>query len=228
MSKIISVNHLSKSYITEKKRIDILQEINVEFETGKFYAIMGHSGSGKSTLINILGLIDNFDSGKYILFGKDITAMTDNELSKIRMKNIGFIFQEFYLNNTLKAWENVVVPMLINDEIPKKERKERSCKLLKMVGLEDRMEHYPKELSGGEQQRVAIARALANNPKMILADEPTGNLDEEHEEQIFNILKEISKSGKCVIVVTHSNDVKKYADIIYKISNGKIVRQDEI
>ncbi len=228
MSKIISVNHLSKSYITEKKRIDILQEINVEFETGKFYAIMGHSGSGKSTLINILGLIDNFDSGKYILFGKDITAMTDNELSKIRMKNIGFIFQEFYLNNTLKAWENVVVPMLINDEIPKKERKERACKLLKMVGLEDRMEHYPKELSGGEQQRVAIARALANNPKMILADEPTGNLDEEHEEQIFNILKEISKSGKCVIVVTHSNDVKKYADIIYKISNGKIVRQDEI
>ena len=228
MSKIISVNHLSKSYITEKKRIDILQEINVEFETGKFYAIMGHSGSGKSTLINILGLIDNFDSGKYILFGKDITAMTDNELSKIRMKNIGFIFQEFYLNNTLKAWENVVVPMLVNDEIPKKERKERACKLLKMVGLEDRMEHYPKELSGGEQQRVAIARALANNPKMILADEPTGNLDEEHEEQIFNILKEISKSGKCVIVVTHSNDVKKYADIIYKISNGKIVRQDEI
>ena len=228
MSKIISVNHLSKSYITEKKRIDILQEINVEFETGKFYAIMGHSGSGKSTLINILGLIDNFDSGKYILFGKDITAMTDNELSKIRMKNIGFIFQEFYLNNTLKAWENVVVPMLINDEIPKKERKERACKLLKMVGLEDRMEHYPKELSGGEQQRVAIARALANNPKMILADEPTGNLDEEHEEQIFNILKEISKSGKCVIVVTHSNDVKKYADIIYKISNGKVVKQDEI
>lgn len=228
MSKVISVDHLTKSYVTERGIIDILKGINVEFETGKFYAIMGHSGSGKSTLINILGLIDNFDSGKYILFGKDITMMNDKELSKIRMKNIGFIFQEFYLNNTLKAWENVVVPMLINEEIPKKERKTRACKLLKMVGLEDRMEHYPKELSGGEQQRVAIARALANNPKMILADEPTGNLDEEHEEQIFSILKEISKSGKCVIVVTHSNDVKKYADIIYKISSGKVVKQNEI
>lgn len=228
MSKVISVDHLTKSYVTERGRIDILKGINVEFETGRFYAIMGHSGSGKSTLINILGLIDNFDSGKYILFGKDITMMNDKELSKIRMKNIGFIFQEFYLNNTLKAWENVVVPMLINEEIPKKERKTRACKLLKMVGLEDRMEHYPKELSGGEQQRVAIARALANNPKMILADEPTGNLDEEHEEQIFSILKEISKSGKCVIVVTHSNDVKKYADIIYKISSGKVVKQNEI
>lgn len=228
MKKAISIENLQKSYSTEKKKVEVLKKVNLDFENKKFYAIMGHSGSGKSTLINILGLIDNFDSGKYILFGKDITTMSDKELSKIRMKNIGFIFQEFYLNNTLKAWENVVVPMLINDEISKKERKERACKLLKMVGLEDRMEHYPKELSGGEQQRVAIARALANNPKMILADEPTGNLDEEHEEQIFNILKEISKSGKCVIVVTHSNDVKKYADIIYKISNGKVVKQDEI
>ena len=128
MSKVISVDHLTKSYVTERGRIDILKGINVEFETGRFYAIMGHSGSGKSTLINILGLIDNFDSGKYILFGKDITMMNDKELSKIRMKNIGFIFQEFYLNNTLKAWENVVVPMLINEEIPKKERKTRACK----------------------------------------------------------------------------------------------------
>ena len=226
--QIISIKDLQKSYSTEKKKIEVLKKINLDFENKKFYAIMGHSGSGKSTLINILGLIDNFDSGKYILFGKDIIKMSDKELSKIRMKNIGFIFQEFYLNNTLKAWENVVVPMLINEEIPRKERKIRAYKLLKMVGLEDRMEHYPKELSGGEQQRVAIARALANNPKMILADEPTGNLDEEHEEQIFSILEEISKSGKCVIVVTHSNDVKKYADIIYKISSGKVVKQNEI
>lgn len=222
MSKIIRLENLTKSYHTEKEKLEVLKSINVDFEEGKFYAIMGHSGSGKSTLINILGLIDQFDEGNYYLYEKNVKNLNDKQLSKLRMKNIGFIFQEFYLNNTLKAYENVIVPMIINDKINKKDRKKRAFKLLEVVGLKDRVEHFPKELSGGEQQRVAIARALANNPNILIGDEPTGNLDEKNEEQIFKLLKEISRRGKCVIIVSHSNEIKEYADVILSLSNGNL------
>lgn len=222
MSKIIRLENLTKSYHTEKEKLEVLKSINVDFEEGKFYAIMGHSGSGKSTLINILGLIDQFDEGNYYLYEKNVKNLNDKQLSKLRMKNIGFIFQEFYLNNTLKAYENVIVPMIINDKINKNDRKKRAFKLLEVVGLKDRVEHFPKELSGGEQQRVAIARALANNPNILIGDEPTGNLDEKNEEQIFKLLKEISRRGKCVIIVSHSNEIKEYADVILSLSNGNL------
>lgn len=222
MSKVIRLEQLSKSYHTKTEKLEVLKKISIAFEEGKFYAITGHSGSGKSTLINILGLIDQFDDGFYYLYGKNVKDLTDKEMSQLRMKNIGFVFQEFYLNTTLKAYENVIVPMLINKQILKSERKKRAVKLLEMVGLKDRIEHFPKELSGGEQQRVAIARALANNPSIIIADEPTGNLDEKNEEQIFELLQKIAKEGKCVIVVSHSKEIKKYADVIYSLSNGEL------
>lgn len=227
MNKVIDIKKMQKSYYNDKRKIEVLKNIDLELESGKFYAIMGHSGCGKSSLINILGLIDDFDDGMYTLFGKDINKMKDSELSKIRLNNIGFVFQEFYLISTLKAYENVIIPMLINPKILSGDRKKKSYKLLEMVGLKDRVNHYPKELSGGEQQRVVIARALANNPKIILADEPTGNLDEENERQIFELLKEIANQGKCVIVVSHSNEVKKYADKIYKINKGKVEVENE-
>lgn len=222
MSEVIRLEQLSKSYHTKTEKLEVLKKISIAFEEGKFYAITGHSGSGKSTLINILGLIDQFDDGFYYLYGKNVKDLTDKEMSQLRMKNIGFVFQEFYLNTTLKAYENVIVPMLINKQILKSERKKRAVKLLEMVGLKDRIEHFPKELSGGEQQRVAIARALANNPSIIIADEPTGNLDEKNEEQIFELLQKIAKEGKCVIVVSHSKEIKKYADVIYSLSNGEL------
>lgn len=222
MSEVIRLEQLSKSYHTKTEKLEVLKKISIAFEEGKFYAITGHSGSGKSTLINILGLLDQFDDGFYYLYGKNAKNLTDKEMSQLRMKNIGFVFQEFYLNTTLKAYESVIVPMLINKQILKSERKKHAVKLLEMVGLKDRIEHFPKELSGGEQQRVAIARALANNPSIIIADEPTGNLDEKNEEQIFELLQKIAKEGKCVIVVSHSKEIKKYADVIYSLSNGEL------
>lgn len=227
MKSIIKIKNLSKTYSTSKKKVEVLKGVNVEFEPGKFYVIMGHSGSGKSTLINIIGLIDSFDSGEYYLFDKNIINMSDKELSNFRMKNIGFVFQNFCLNHTLKAYENVIVPMLINKEIPAKERKKRALDLLEIFGLENRANHFPREMSGGEQQRVAIARSLANDPQVILADEPTGNLDEKTEKEIFNYLKELAKGGKCVIVVSHTNEVKTYADKVYELKDGELVSYDE-
>ena len=221
--KVISLIDVSKSYTTKEKAIKVLSNINVDFYSGTFYAIMGHSGSGKSTLINILGLLDILDSGNYMLFGNDIKKHNDIELSLMRMKNFGFIFQNYCLNNNLKAYENVILPMVINKSINVHSRKEKAISLLEQLGLKDRVEHFPTRLSGGEQQRVAIARALANDPDIILADEPTGNLDAETEKAIFELLKTLSKNGKCIIVVSHSELVKKYADYVYTIENNSLV-----
>ena len=220
--EIMKLVKISKTYKMKNKSINVLNSISVNFYSNKFYAIKGHSGSGKSTLINILGLIDKYDSGEYNLFGLKAINYNDLEVSKIRRENIGFIFQGIYLNPNLKAYENVIIPMLINKNISPKDRKKRAVSLLEKVGLANRTEHYPNELSGGEQQRVAIARALANDPSIILADEPTGNLDLKNEEVIFSILQELSKNGKCVIVVSHSDFVNKYADEVYEILNGNL------
>ncbi len=225
--RIMKLENISKTYKTKNKTVKALLDVNADFYSNNFYAIRGHSGSGKSTLINILGFIDTFDNGTYDLYGLNAKKYNDVELSKLRMKNIGFIFQEFHLNPTLKAFENVMVPMLINKHIDPKDRKERAIKLLQSVGLGERIDHFPKELSGGEQQRVAVARALANNPNIILADEPTGNLDEKNEKEIFKLLRELSKNGKCVIAVSHSDYVKDYADKLYKIADGKLVGDDK-
>lgn len=222
---IIELVSVNKKYNKNDKVINALSNINIKFEKCKFYAIMGHSGSGKSTLLSIIGLINNFDNGQYFLENKDIKKMSDIELSKFRMNKIGFIFQDFYLDEHMTALENVMLPMIINKNIKKNDRKSIALDLLKKVDMLERANHLPKELSGGEQQRVAIARALANNPDIILADEPTGNLDEKNEKIIFEELKKLSKNGKCVIVVSHSKEVKEYADVVMNIQKGELSLQ---
>ena len=221
MSKIEIVNGY-KEYIKNKEKIVVLNNINTKFEEGKTYAIMGNSGSGKTTLLNILGTLDVLTSGKMLIDSEEILRLKENEKAYIRMKKIGFIFQEFYLNQYMTVQENIMQPMYINKEYDKTAKKQRTNELIEMMGLSQRKKHYPKELSGGEQQRVAIARALANKPDIILADEPTGNLDKNNEQKIFEILNSLSKKGKCVIIVSHSNVVKKYADIILNLEEGKL------
>ncbi len=219
---LIKTININKVYRLKNEKITALDNITIEFEAGKLYAIMGHSGSGKSTLIHCLGLIDNVDSGEIMINNKNVSNMTNSEKSEIRAKMIGFIFQGFYLSPKLKAYENVMLPMYINKEIKASDRRNKAIELLNMFGLKERINHYPKELSGGEQQRVAIARALANNPDIILADEPTGNLDSSNEQYVLETLKKISEKGKCVIIVSHNNIVKKYADKVLYMNNGKI------
>mgnify|MGYP001851735120 FL=1 len=223
MNKIlIYIKGLTKKYQRNKEDIVALDNINIKFEIGKFYAVMGHSGSGKSTLINIIGLIETATSGEYYLNGKNISDLNENEKANIRAKYFGFIFQDYNLDPNLKAYENVMLPMLIDKKVKNIDAKEKAIKLLESLDLAHRINHYPKELSGGEQQRVAIARALANNPEIILADEPTGNLDKKNEQKIFSDLKKLSESGKCVIVVSHSLEIKEYADVIFTLEDGTI------
>ena len=220
---IIELKNVSKEFKRKNETIKALDDISINFEAGKFYAIMGHSGSGKSTAINIISMLEDVTSGTYKINGIDTKNLSSDEIADLRKDYIGLVFQDFYLDEHLKAYENVILPMIINSKIKKEERKERALELLETVDLSERVNHFPKELSGGECQRVAIARALANNPHVILADEPTGDLDEENEHKIFKILKRLSEEGKCIIVVSHSNEVKKYADIIYNLKKGKLV-----
>lgn len=225
---IIELKNINKTYKKNNEEIEALKDINLSFEKGKFYAIMGHSGSGKSTLIRIMGLIDNFDEGELLLNNNNIKKINNIESSEIRMKEIGFVFQDFYLDEYMSAKDNILLPMLINKNIEKKDREIKAEKLLEKMNLLDRKNHLPKELSGGEKQRVCIARALANNPSIILADEPTGDLDEKNEKIIFEYLKELSKEGKCIIVVSHSNEVKNYANEVIYLKEGKLVENNEL
>ena len=219
--KLININ---KYYKTKTDNIHILKNININFKSGKFYAIMGRSGSGKSTLVNILGLLDSFDSGDYILDGQSILSLTDCEKSKIRGQKIGFVFQSFYLNPKITALENVLLPTMVIDNISFNTKRQNAINLLNKFGLKERLNHLPSQLSGGEQQRVAIARSLINNPQILIADEPTGNLDSKTEKEIFELLKNISKEGKTVIVVSHNNLIKNYCDELYEINDGSITR----
>lgn len=219
---MLKLEKINKIYHTKSEKIIALNDFSYEFKSGNLYAIMGHSGSGKSTLISIMGLMNDFNEGTYTIDKESVSDMSENEKAIIRNKRIGFIFQDYYLDIHLKAYENVMLPMMVNKDIVKSERKKRALELLSLVGLADRVNHYPRELSGGEQQRVCLARALANNPDIILADEPTGNLDETNEKIIFEKLKDLSKD-KCVIVVTHSDALKKYADVVLNLKSGKLV-----
>lgn len=218
----MKLNNLSKIYVKDKKKIKVLDNINISFSKGKFYGIIGKSGAGKTTLINILGLLDNYDEGEYEIDNILSSNLTEDEKAELRMHKFGFVFQTYYLNDKLTACENVMIPMLINKDIAKDKRKERAIQLLKQFGLEDRINHYPKELSGGEQQRVALARALANDPEVLIADEPTGNLDKENEKLIFDYLKGMTRKDKCVIVVSHNDIINKYADKIYLLESGTL------
>lgn len=225
MEKSIVLKNGLKEFSLKNEKITAMDNVNVEFHTGKLYVIMGHSGSGKSTLIQILGLLDNLTSGNLYINGQDVSNYSENEKADIRMKEIGFVFQSFYLNPKLTAIENVILPMYINKEIMSKDRRKKALKLLTNFGLENRINHYPKELSGGEQQRIAIARALANNPTFILADEPTGNLDVKNEEIVYKTLRDLANSGKSVIVVSHNESIRKYADEVLDMEAGKLRKE---
>lgn len=222
--KLIELKKVKKTYIKETK-LTVLDNINAYFETGKIYAIIGESGAGKSTLLNCLTLMEKIDDGEILYKGKNIACFDENDISNYR-KNIGFIFQNFYLDEYLTALENVMLPLLLTD-LSLEQCKEKALTELKKMGLAERSNHYPKELSGGEQQRVAIARALVNNPKIVLADEPTGNLDEKNEDNILDLIKKIDKKNKCIIIVTHSPKVKKIANTVLKIYQGKLVETNE-
>lgn len=221
---MLKLKNVKKVYVVKNEKVMALNDVSYTFEMNNFYAIMGHSGSGKTTLISILGLLESFDSGTYLINCEAVKDFDNNKISKIRRDYIGFVFQDFYLDEYLNVYENVMLPLITHKELSKEMKNEMVIEALTKVGIVDRINHFPSQLSGGEKQRVAIARALINNPKIILADEPTGNLDEDNEKMIFQILKDLSKEGKCVIVVSHSNEVKSYADKIIKIANGKLVK----
>lgn len=222
MEKSIVLKNGIKEFSLKDEKIVAMDNVNLEINTGKLYVIMGHSGSGKSTLIQILGLLDNLTHGQLYINGQDVSNISEDEKADIRQKEIGFVFQSFYLNPKLTAIENVILPMYINKDIESSNRRRKALKLLTNFGLENRINHYPKELSGGEQQRIAIARALANDPSFILADEPTGNLDVNNEEIVYNTLRELANSGKAVLVVSHNESIKKYADKVLYMNLGKL------
>ena len=219
---IITVDNVNKTYKNGSLELQVLKNISFKVDKGEFLAIMGSSGSGKSTMMNILGCLDNQYEGRYILDGIDISKSTENELSEIRNKKIGFIFQSFNLLPRLTALENVELP-LVYSSVPKEERHKRANELLEMVGLKERIHHRPNELSGGQRQRVAIARALANNPSIILADEPTGNLDSKSEEEIIEILQKLNKMGKTIVIVTHEPSIGEIAERKIVFKDGEII-----
>ena len=219
---IITVDKVNKTYKNDSLELQVLKNISFKVYKGEFLAIMGSSGSGKSTMMNILACLDSQYEGTYILDGIDISKLTENQLSEIRNKKIGFIFQSFNLLPRLSALENVELP-LVYSSVPKAERHKRAAELLEMVGLKDRMHHKPNELSGGQRQRVAIARALVNDPSIILADEPTGNLDSKSEEEIIEILQELNRTGKTIVIVTHEPNIGDIAQRKIVFKDGEII-----
>lgn len=225
MESIIHLSDLRKSYYLGKQELPVLKGINLDIYKSEFVALMGPSGSGKSTLMNILGCLDTPTSGKYILNGKDVSELVDNDLAEIRNTEIGFVFQQFNLLPRLTAAENVALP-LIYAGVPKKERNERALEMLKKVNLGDRSHHKPNELSGGQIQRVAIARALVNHPSIILADEPTGNLDTRTSKEIMALIEEIHQLGNTVILVTHEEDIAAHAKRVVRLRDG-LVESDQ-
>lgn len=219
--EIIRIEGMKKIYRLGAQQVNALDGVNVSILQNEYVAIMGPSGSGKSTLMNILGCLDTPSGGKYILNGTDVSQMDDGELAQVRNKEIGFVFQSFNLLPRYTSLENVALP-LIYSGVPRSIREERARKALEAVKLADRMEHKPAELSGGQRQRVAVARALINNPSIILADEPTGNLDTKTSIEIMKLFEEIYKNGNTVVIVTHEEDIALHARRIIRLRDGKI------
>ena len=223
-SPVCVMENITKTFHTGEQDLHVLKGINLTIQQGEFTAIMGTSGSGKSTLMNLLGCLDVPTSGRYVLTGRDVTQLNDDELSELRNEHIGFVFQSFYLLPYATVLENVLLPTLYREK--KKDRaRDRAVELLKIIGLEDRMHFRPTQLSGGEQQRVAICRALINDPELLLADEPTGQLDSHTATEIMNVLTQMNQRGKTVVVITHDADSAAFARRLIHIRDGVITEE---
>jgi putative ABC transport system ATP-binding protein len=226
MTKIIETNHISKRYVMGEEIIDALKDVTISVNKGEYVAFMGPSGSGKSTLMNIVGCLDTPSTGSYILNGQDVSTMSENQLAAVRNKEIGFVFQTFNLLPRQSALENVALP-LIYAGYSKSERTRIAMETLAGVGLENRALHKPNELSGGQRQRVAVARALVNDPSILLADEPTGNLDTKTSYEIMDLFDQLHKKGNTIVMVTHEDDIAQYAHRIIRLRDG-VVESDTI
>lgn len=223
---LISIKNMNKTYIMGSEKVEALKDVTIDIRENEYVALMGPSGSGKSTLMNLMGCLDSPTRGEYWLNGKEVSTMDDSELAEVRNRDIGFVFQTFNLLPRLTALDNVALP-LVYAGVSREERRDKSRKTLESVGLGDRVTHKPNELSGGQRQRVAVARALVNSPAIILADEPTGNLDSKTSNEIMGLFEEIHQKGNTVIIVTHENDIAMYAHRIIRLRDG-LVESDEI
>jgi putative ABC transport system ATP-binding protein len=218
---VARVENLTKHYVLEGEVVKALRGVTLAFEKGDFIALMGPSGSGKSTLLNLLGCLDRPTSGRYFLGNQDVSTMSDEQLSEIRSRYIGFIFQSYNLIQQYTVVENIEVPLMYQGRLNARTR-QRCIKLAQLVGLGDRLNHRPSQLSGGQQQRVAIARALVNDPHVILADEPTGNLDSKTSDEIMELLVTLNQAGKTIIMVTHENDIAAWAKRVVRMRDGRV------
>ena len=224
MKTVIEIKNLVKKYRTEEIETTAINNLELTINQGEFVAIMGPSGCGKTTLLNVIGMLDNADSGSYKILGNEVLSLKKKDLNALRNANIGFVFQNFNLIDDLSVFENVELP-LVYAGVSAKERKERVNKILERVGVMHRASHFPQQLSGGQQQRVAVARALVNNPKIILADEPTGNLDSKFGNEVMNLLTDLNELGTTIIMVTHSNHDASFANRVVNLLDGQVVTE---
>lgn len=222
ITAVIELEGIEKAYPVGEAEVSVLKGIDLDIDKGEFIALMGPSGSGKSTLMNIVGCLDRPTRGKFLLNGQDVSSKSDDELARIRRDELGFIFQTFNLISRISVLKNVEMPMVLS-ETPRDERRARALELLKAVGLEHRVEYSPLRLSGGERQRVAIARALANDPLIIIADEPTGNLDLKSSDEVMAIMKNLHDEGRTIIMVTHNPEITENCDRVIKLRDGRIL-----
>lgn len=222
ISKVIELNDIQKTYRIGENEFPVLKGINLEIEPSEFIALMGPSGSGKSTLLNIMGCLDRPTSGRFLLLGQDISRTSDDELARIRREELGFIFQTFNLIGRVSVLKNVEVPMMLSG-VSREKRRDRALKLLESVGIAHRINFSPQNISGGERQRVAIARALANDPKIIIADEPTGNLDLKNSDEVMKILSNLNQEGRTIIMVTHNPEVTENCSRVIRLRDGRIL-----
>lgn len=224
MKTVVEIKGLVKKYRTEEIETTAINNLELTINQGEFVAIMGPSGCGKTTLLNVIGMLDNADSGSYKILGNEVLSLKKKDLNALRNANIGFVFQNFNLIDDLSVFENVELP-LVYAGVSAKERKERVNKILERVGVMHRASHFPQQLSGGQQQRVAVARALVNNPKIILADEPTGNLDSKFGNEVMNLLTDLNELGTTIIMVTHSNHDASFANRVVNLLDGQVVTE---
>jgi len=225
MAEILNMQDISKSYYMGEEELEVLHKVNLTINTGEFISILGPSGSGKSTIMNIIGCLDAASSGKYLLSGNDIDDLDETELAKVRNKEIGFVFQSFQLLPRMTALQNVELP-LIYTGLPYSERKKRAKAILERVGLSDKMRNLPNQLSGGQQQRVAIARALVTEPTILLADEPTGALDQKTGAQVMELFEELNRDNRTIIMITHDTNIARHAKRVVNILDGYLTEQE--